>query len=119
MDDGRLTDGQGRNVSFKNCVIILTSNVASQILLQGLREGGEISKECRKDALGVVKQTFPAEFLNRFDEVAIFSPLTMDKMAKILKIQVSKYASAFEAKRITVEVDDKAAHMLGQTAYNP
>lgn len=118
MDDGRLTDGQGRVVNFKNSVIILTSNVGAEILLNGMQDG-TLTKESNKAALQMVKQTFPPEFLNRIDEVAMFEPLTMDKMARILRIQVARYTASFEAKKIDVKLDDSACSAIVRSSYNP
>jgi len=118
MDDGRLTDGQGRVVNFKNTVVILTSNVGADLLLGGQVDGA-IPKECRHDVMKRVKSIFPPEFLNRIDEVAMFSPLTEAKVAEILKIQLQKYAAALQEKKITVEMHDSAAKQLVRSAYNP
>ena len=118
MDDGRLTDGQGRVVNFKNSVIILTSNVGADVLLGGMTPQG-LPKAVASDVMAKVKQTFPPEFLNRIDEVALYAPLSIEKMAAILRIQMKRYTEAFEAKKITVDLDDAAASHVCRRSFNP
>jgi len=95
MDDGHLTDGQGRKVDFKNTVIILTSNVGAMQILQGCTPNG-LPDVVKQQVVANVKKHFPPEFLNRIDEVAIYAPLTSNKMAAILKIQMARYADSFQ-----------------------
>jgi len=119
MDDGRLTDGQGRVVDFKNTVIILTSNVGAEHLLGGGIQGGVVCKETKRAVMGIVKQVFPPEFLNRIDEIAMFSPLTEPKLAGILRLQFATYIKSLEERKIVVEMDDSAAALLVRSAYTP
>lgn len=118
MDDGRLTDGQGRVVDFKSTVIILTSNVGAQLIMESATANG-LSKQAQQQVLHQVKRHFPPEFLNRIDEVAIYAPLTMDKMKDILKIQMARYADSFAAKRIQVFMEDSAALVICRSSYIP
>lgn len=118
MDDGRLTDGQGRVVDFKSTVIILTSNVGAQLIMESATADG-LPKDAQQKVLQVVKRHFPPEFLNRIDEVAIYAPLTMNKMASILKIQMLRYADSFASKRIEVNMENSAALVICKSAYIP
>ena len=118
MDDGRLTDGQGRVVDFKSTVIILTSNVGAQIIMDGATKDG-LPKECQQKVIQMVKKHFPPEFLNRIDEVAIYAPLTLQKMGAILKIQMARYFSSFLAKHMEVTLEDSACDVLCKAAYVP
>ena len=118
MDDGRLTDGQGRTVDFKSTVMILTSNVGAQEIMAGATADG-LPKACQQNVLQLCKKHFPPEFLNRLDEVAIYAPLTPAKMAGILKLQMKRYASTFADKRIQVDIEDSAANVIVKSSYIP
>uniref|UniRef100_A0A6U6CL65 Clp R domain-containing protein n=1 Tax=Guillardia theta TaxID=55529 RepID=A0A6U6CL65_GUITH len=118
MDDGRLTDGQGRLVNFKNAVVILTSNVGAQELLEGMQPEG-IPPKVHNLVLDKLKKVFPPEFLNRLDEVALYEPLTMDKMANILRLQMAKYNEVFASKRMEVSIDDAASDFIVKRSYVP
>ena len=118
MDDGRLTDGQGRVVDFKSTVIILTSNVGAHEIMAGATAEG-LSKECQQNVIHMVKKHFPPEFLNRIDEVAIYAPLSMNKMVDILKLQMMRYGDSFASKRIQVVMEDSAANVLVKSSYTP
>ena len=118
MDDGRLTDGQGRVVDFKSTVIILTSNVGAMQIMDGSTPNG-LPKEVQQAVIQQVKRHFPPEFLNRLDEVAIYAPLTPSKIASILKIQLRRYSDSFAAKRIEVSMEDSAANAIVNASYIP
>ncbi|HEY8306165.1 MAG TPA: ATP-dependent chaperone ClpB [Lapillicoccus sp.] len=115
LDDGRLTDGQGRTVDFRNVILVMTSNLGSQYLVDPL-----LTPESRKEAvLGVVRQTFKPEFLNRLDEVVIFDPLSTDDLTQIVDLQVHALANRLRDRRITLDVTDAAKEWLALTGYDP
>jgi ATP-dependent Clp protease ATP-binding subunit ClpB len=114
MDDGRLTDGQGRTVDFKNTVLIMTSNVGSQYIAQEKVE--EVAREQVQEAL---TQTFPPEFLNRVDDVVIFHRLSKEDLAKIVDLQVAQLAKRVREKGLEIELTDKARELLGNLGFDP
>ena len=114
MDDGRLTDGQGRTVDFKNTVLIMTSNVGSQFIAQETVE--EMAREQVEEAL---TQTFPPEFLNRIDDVVIFHRLTKADLGKIVDIQVAQLSQRVSERGIEIELTDRARELLGNLGFDP
>ncbi|TPF97812.1 ATPase AAA [Bifidobacterium sp. UTCIF-39] len=115
LDDGRLTDGQGRTVDFKNTILIMTSNLGSQFLVsQDLDEDAK-----RKAVMDAVHANFKPEFVNRLDELVIFHPLTRDELGGIVDIQVKQVASRLTDRRITLDVTDAAREWLADTGYDP
>ncbi len=114
MDDGRLTDGQGRTVDFKNAVLIMTSNVGSQFIAAEAVE--EVAREQVQEAL---TQTFPPEFLNRVDDVVIFHRLSKEDLAKIVDLQVAQLAARVREKGLEIELTDKARELLGDLGFDP
>jgi ATP-dependent Clp protease ATP-binding subunit ClpB len=114
MDDGRLTDGQGRTVDFKNTVLIMTSNVGSQFIAAETLE-----EDARKKVEETLTQTFPPEFLNRIDDIVIFHRLSKQDLAKIVDIQVAQLANRVEERGIRVELTDKASELLGNLGFDP
>jgi ATP-dependent Clp protease ATP-binding subunit ClpB len=115
LDDGRLTDGQGRTVDFRNVILVMTSNLGSQFLVDPL-----LTQESRKEAvLGVVRQTFKPEFLNRLDEIVIFDPLTTEDLTQIVDLQVHQLANRLHDRRITLDVTEAAKEWLALTGYDP
>jgi ATP-dependent Clp protease ATP-binding subunit ClpB len=114
MDDGRLTDGQGRTVDFKNTVLIMTSNVGSQYIAQ--EEVEEVAREQVQEAL---TQTFPPEFLNRVDDVVIFHRLSKEDLAKIVDLQVAQLAKRVRERGLEIELTDKARQLLGNLGFDP
>ena len=117
LDDGRLTDGQGRNVDFKNTVIILTSNLGSEHL--DVTAGGELMPDSEGKALEVVKRHFRPEFLNRLDDIVIFSPLTREQLRSIISIQIDHLAKRLDKRHISIEVDDSGTQYILDQAYDP
>ena len=115
LDDGRLTDGQGRTVDFRNVILILTSNLGSQFLIdQNLEE------EARKSAvMATVNASFKPEFLNRLDEVIMFEPLSADDLASIVGLQIASMAHRLEDRRLTLDVTPAATEWLGLAGYDP
>ncbi len=113
LDDGRLTDGQGRTVDFKNTVIILTSNLGTELL------SGEESAEARGQVMAAVRAHFRPEFLNRLDEIILFHRLSRANMDKIVDIQIARLAKLLIDRKIELNLDAKAREWLGNTGYDP
>jgi ATP-dependent Clp protease ATP-binding subunit ClpB len=115
LDDGRLTDGQGRTVDFRNVILVMTSNLGSQFLIDP-----QLTDEAKKDAvMATVRQSFKPEFLNRLDEIVIFEALTTAELARIVDLQVDALARRLHDRRITLEVTDGAREWLALTGYDP
>jgi ATP-dependent Clp protease ATP-binding subunit ClpB len=119
LDDGRLTDGKGRTVNFTNTVIIMTSNIGAQHLLGSLESSGAISPETRELVLGMVKKYFRPEFLNRLDDIILFSPLTKENLREIVRLQLKSVAKRLKEKDIHLEVSDDAVDYILDQAYDP
>ena len=115
LDDGRLTDGQGRTVDFRTVVLILTSNLGSSYLV----EPSTSAEVKREQVMAVVRQSFKPEFLNRLDEVVMFDALTRDELTHIVDLQVALLAKRLQARRITLDVTPEALEWLGRTGYDP
>ena len=105
LDDGRITDSQGRTVDFKNTIIILTSNLGAADIIEGI-EGGEISKAAQDKVNAILKQSFRPEFLNRLDEIIMFKPLTRENIGGIVDIQLKRLAKRLENENLTLEITD-------------
>ncbi len=116
LDDGRLTDGHGRTVDFRNTVVIMTSNIASQIIL-GFK--GQDYEKMKAQALEVLRQSFRPEFLNRVDEVVVFHPLTRDELRQIVDVQLVRLRQRLEERKIELELTDKARDYLAEHGYDP
>ncbi|MFI3892749.1 ATP-dependent chaperone ClpB [Kocuria rhizophila] len=115
LDDGRLTDGQGRTVDFRNVILILTSNMGSQFLVDPTLED-----KAKNDAvMGVVNASFKPEFLNRLDDIIMFEPLSTEDLAKIVDIQVAQLATRLAQRRLALVVTPAASEWLGMTGYDP
>jgi ATP-dependent Clp protease ATP-binding subunit ClpB len=114
MDDGRLTDGQGRTVDFKNTVLIMTSNVGSQFIA-----AESVEEKAREQVEEALTQTFPPEFLNRIDDVVIFHRLTKADLGRIVEIQVASLAGRVRERGIEIELTDKARELLGNLGFDP
>jgi ATP-dependent Clp protease ATP-binding subunit ClpB len=119
LDDGRATDAQGRTVSFKNTVIIMTSNIGSQFLLEDSLAGGEIGSRARNSVLSELRGHFRPEFLNRVDEIVLFKPLTMPEIKKIVGLQVQELRKRLKDREIVLEITEPAMEHIAQTAYDP
>ncbi|MCX7739898.1 MAG: ATP-dependent chaperone ClpB [Meiothermus sp.] len=118
LDDGRLTDGQGRTVDFRNTIIILTSNIGSPLILEGIQSG--LSYEgIRERVFGVLQQHFRPEFLNRLDEIVVFRPLTKEQIGAIVEIQLEAVRKRLAERRITLELSQEALDFLAQRGYDP
>ncbi|MBQ3921529.1 MAG: AAA family ATPase, partial [Firmicutes bacterium] len=119
LDDGRITDSQGRTVDFKNTIIILTSNLGSQYLLDGITRDGEISQDARNAIDALLKTSFRPEFLNRLDEIVYYKPLTRENMKGIVDLQLEGLRSRLEARELSLEVSDRAKSFIIDSAYDP
>ena len=119
LDDGRITDSQGRTVDFKNTVIILTSNLGSQFLLDGIGTDGEISQEARDQVNELLKRSFRPEFLNRLDEIVFYKPLTRENVTNIIDLMVTDLNRRLEDKQLTVELTPAAKDHIIEAAYDP
>ena len=119
LDDGRITDGQGRTVDFKNTVIILTSNLGSQYLLEGINEGGEITAEAREQVNVLLKQAFRPEFLNRLDEIVFYKPLTRADVGHIVELLTADINSRLAQKGLSCVLTPAARELVIENAYDP
>jgi ATP-dependent Clp protease ATP-binding subunit ClpB len=119
LDDGRLTDGKGRTVDFKNTVVIMTSNLGSQFLAEQSAEGGAISEGVRRQVLDALRAHFKPEFLNRIDEIIFFHALGRDHMKKIIDIQVRGLMKRLEERKIHVQLTEAAKDQLVREGYDP
>ena len=119
LDDGRITDSQGRTVDFKNTIIILTSNLGSQYLLDGIDENGEISQQARDQVNELLKRSFRPEFLNRLDEIVFYKPLTKENVTHIIDLMAADINRRLEDKQLTVELTPAAKDYIIESAYDP
>ena len=119
LDDGRITDSQGRTVDFKNTIIILTSNLGSSFLLEGSMPNGEISQEAKEQVSALLKQSFRPEFLNRLDEIVYYKPLTKQNIRGIIDLLVKDLASRVEEKQLKLVITDKAKDAIAEKGYDP
>jgi len=119
LDDGRLTDSQGRTVNFKNTVVIMTSNLGSRYLLEGIDANGEIREDAREAVMSEMHRSFKPEFLNRIDEIVIFKPLGKDEIVKIIDLALRDIEKRLEGRHIALSVTDRAKRLVAQAAYSP
>ncbi len=118
LDDGRITDSQGRTVDFKNTIIILTSNLGSSMILEGMDESGNISEEARKEVDTLLKQKFRPEFLNRLDEIVFYKPLSRTEIFRIVDLLLEKLRKRLEDKQLELEVTDAAKECIVAQGYD-
>lgn len=119
LDDGRVTDSKGRTVDFKNTVIIMTSNLGSDIILDGIGDDGEISDQAREGVNDLLRRTFRPEFLNRLDEIVFYKPLTKDDIGKIVELLFKDLEKRLADKHIRLTIDESAKNYIIDTAYSP
>ena len=120
LDDGRITDSQGRTVDFKNTIIILTSNLGSSYILEGINENtGEITEEAKNEVNRLLKTQFRPEFLNRLDEIVFYKPLTQTETKKIVGLLLKGLKSRLEEKELHLEVRDEAIEQIVSAGYDP
>ncbi len=119
LDDGRLTDSQGRTVDFKNTVVIMTSNIGSQYLLEGLDESGDIAEDTRRMVMGELRTRFRPEFLNRIDEIVMFHPLKKDHIRQIIGLAAEELRARLAERNIGLVLTDGAIDLIADEAYSP
>lgn len=119
LDDGRITDSQGRTVDFKNTILILTSNIGSPYLLDGIKEDGSISSEAQELAMNDLRASFRPEFLNRLDEIVMFKPLTKENISGIINILIDELNKRLAGREIKVQLTDAAIKLAADEAYEP
>ena len=119
LDDGRITDSQGRTVDFKNTIIILTSNLGSSYLLDGIDENGNISEDAKDKVSQLLKQSFRPEFLNRLDEIVYYKPLTKDNITKIIDLLIKGLSERLEDKQLKLVITPLAKELIIENGYDP
>ncbi|MFC4184280.1 ATP-dependent chaperone ClpB [Saccharococcus thermophilus] len=119
LDDGRITDSQGRTVDFKNTVVIMTSNIGSHLLLEGVTEGGEIKEETREQVLQQLRAHFRPEFLNRIDDIVLFKPLTMNEIKGIVTKFANELSKRLSDRHISLSLTDKAKEYIAESGFDP
>jgi len=119
LDDGRLTDSHGRTVNFRNTVVIMTSNIGSPLLLEGLNSRGEIEPVVRDSVFKELRAHFRPEFLNRVDDVILFKPLTLDEIKKIVGLLVNQLRGRLAERKVTLELDDSAVELIAREGFDP
>lgn len=118
LDDGRITDSQGRTVNFKNTIIIMTSNLGSNVILDNIDDKGEIKQQAKDEIDGLLKQTFRPEFLNRLDDIVFFTPLTRESVYKIIDIMLAKLSSRLDKQNLKLEVTQAAKDLIVDGGYD-
>ena len=119
LDDGRITDSQGRTVDFKNTILILTSNLGSEFLLSGINPDGTIKDSARVQVQALLRQSFRPEFLNRLDEIVFYKPLTRENVTKIIDLQIAKLNQRLEEQQIRCVLTDAAKEAIVDASYDP
>ena len=119
LDDGRITDSQGRTVDFKNTILILTSNLGSEFLLSGIRENGEMEASAKAQVEALLRRSFRPEFLNRLDEIVFYKPLTKANVTKIIDLQIAKLNERLLSQQIRVELTEAAKLAIVDASYDP
>jgi ATP-dependent Clp protease ATP-binding subunit ClpB len=119
LDDGRLTDAQGRTVDFRNTVIIMTSNIGSLHLLEGVSADGEIEEDARAAVMGELRAQFRPEFLNRVDEIVLFKPLTLREIERIVDLQLADVERRLADRRLTLQASEAARELIARQGFDP
>lgn len=119
LDDGRLTDSHGRTVDFKNTIVIMTSNLGAEFMLDGIADSGEFKPGVEEQVMDVLRRHFRPEFLNRVDETVLFRPLTREQLVGIIDLLVGGLRSRLEDRKITLSISDKAKSFIAESAYDP
>jgi ATP-dependent Clp protease ATP-binding subunit ClpB len=119
LDDGRLTDNQGRTVDFKNTIIIMTSNIGSAYLTDNIREDGTIDEKVKQQVEDELKKNFRPEFINRVDDIVVFSPLTLSQIGGIIDLQLKSLRRRLSEKDITLALTDEAKDFIAKESYDP
>lgn len=119
LDDGRLTDSQGRTVDFRNCIVIMTSNIGSMHLLDGIEADGALKEGARERVMEELRAHFRPEFLNRVDETVVFLPLRRDQISRIVDLQLARLRRRLEDRKIRLDMTDAARNFIGEAGYDP
>ncbi|WP_291440138.1 AAA family ATPase, partial [Desulfovibrio sp.] len=119
LDDGRLTDSQGRTVDFRNCIVIMTSNIGSMHLLDGIEADGTLKEGARERVMEDLRAHFRPEFLNRVDETVVFLPLRRDQISRIVDLQLARLRKRLEDRKIRLDMTDAARNFIGEAGYDP
>ena len=119
LDDGRITDSQGRTVDFKNTILIMTSNIGANYLLEGIKEDGSIDEQCQEMTMNDLKAHFRPEFLNRLDEIIMFKPLTKTNIRSIIDLLVKDVNRRLEEKELQIELTEAAKDFVVEGGYDP
>ena len=119
LDDGRLTDSHGRTVDFKNTIIIMTSNIGSHLMLEGITPGGEFRERVREEVMAELRKHFRPEFLNRVDEVVLFKPLLLEQIKQIIELQLQGLRQRLAERKIDVRLTENAKEFIADAAYDP
>ena len=119
LDDGRITDSKGKTVDFKNTILIMTSNIGSEFLLDGIDENGEIKSEANEQVMNMLRAHFRPEFLNRLDEIIMFKPLDKNSISGIINLLVADLNKRIADKELRLEVTDAARNYIIDSGYDP
>jgi ATP-dependent Clp protease ATP-binding subunit ClpB len=119
LDDGRLTDAKGRTVNFRNTVVIMTSNIGSQYLLDGVTPDGHLKPDARDAVMAELRGHFRPEFLNRVDDTVLFTPLTLAEIEHIVELMLNDLRKRLSERNLTVEITDEARHFIAREGYDP
>jgi len=119
MDDGRLTDSHGRTVDFKNTILIMTSNIGSQFLLEGITETGQITDEARGQVMSTLRSNFRPEFLNRVDETVLFTPLMLEEIKQVVELLMENLKARLADRKIGIRLSEEARDFIAREAYDP
>jgi len=119
LDDGRLTDAQGRTVDFRNTIIIMTSNIGSEYLLEGVTSGGEIKPDARERVISAMRAHFRPEFLNRLDDIVLFRPLTRPEIERIVDLMFDELRARLAERQMTLEISEEARGFIAQRGFDP
>ena len=119
LDDGRLTDSKGRTVNFKDTIVIMTSNIGSQILLDSVKEHNEVTEQAKKEVEDMLRFSFKPEFLNRIDDIIMFNPLTKDQISQIVELCLKDIQARLQDRQITLNITDKAKNLIAEESYTP
>ncbi len=119
LDDGRITDSQGRTVDFKNTILIMTSNIGASYLLEGIKDDGTIDSKCQEMAMNDLRAHFRPEFLNRLDEIIMFRPLTKENIRAIIDLLAADVNRRLVEKELRIELTEKAKDLIVEGGYDP
>jgi ATP-dependent Clp protease ATP-binding subunit ClpB len=119
LDDGRITDSQGHTVDFRNTVIIMTSNIGSEYLLDGVTADGEIKPDARAAVMAALRGHFRPEFLNRIDDIVLFTPLRLEQIERIVDLQFDELRGRLAERQIKLELTDNARRFIAQRGFDP